>query len=476
MGSRNNIGTGIILALSLLTACNGGIGGTGGNDNGGGGTTNADISIGSVTALGSVEVNGVTFDTSAAAVNIDEASATDADLKQGMVVEVRGSIVSETAGTASIVKAENVIKGPITDILAGNDSQIEILGQLVEINSATVLTNNAGDVLTVANFANDELVLVSGFVKASGVIAATRIEKKDSLSDYKLKGFIVIISANTFSIGNQVVEHSGVDKSNLPGGVLTDGSLYEVKASKTFGGGGELIATRIELEDIKDSEGSEIELEGYVTDDTGAPGTFFIGSQQVQTNGATSFQGGLAADIKLGIEVEAEGQIVGGILIADEIEFESNVEVEADTTAVNAAGGTITLAVGGLVVNVNENTEISTIAGNDMLTDFMAGGGNHLQVRGNFDAGGGNIIATSVKELPANVAVSLQGPVTAKDATSITIMNIVVTPDATAEYQDASGVVIPDMAAFLMVVNVGAVVKAESDVSPPVWTKLSLEY
>jgi hypothetical protein len=478
MDSQRILGTGLLLTMTVLAACNGGIGGTGGKDGG----TKADISVGTVSALGSVEVNGVTFDTSTATITIDESASLEADLKEGMVVEVRGSIDTETTGSATTVVAEDVIKGPITDMLVGNDAQIEVLGQRVDIDSASILTNSNDDVLTIINFANNELVEISGFVKASGVVAATRIQKETVLSNYKLKGFITNKMPTTFSIGNQTIDFSGVDTGNLPGGVPANDMLVEVKAAITLGGSGELIATRIELEEIKNSEGSEIELEGYVTDATGAPDTFYIGSQQVQTTGTTLFKGGLPADIRFGIEVEAEGQISGGILIASEVEFEPSAEVEADTAAVNVMAGTVTLAAtaGGLVVLTNADTEISTLTGTgNSLADLNAGGGNHLQVRGSFDPGSGTIIAKKIEEKTTpDTDVVLRGPVTAKSATTIDIMGVIITPDVSAEYRDESGQSIVDLNTFLGQVTVGTtIVEAESKVNAPlVWDKLSLEY
>jgi len=482
MNAKSMIKYSLVLAISLLTACNGGIGGTGSK---GGGGTKKDISVGTVTATGSVQVNGVTFNTTSATVTIDEIPVSEAALKQGMVVEVRGSIDSETAGTADTVAAEAVVKGPITNMLAGNPNQIAVLKQLVLLDAATILVVPGIPAPTLTDFTNSDLVEVSGFVKASGVIAATRIEKKTVLNDYKLKGVITGTLGTTFKIGNQLVDYSGLGSSAMPDGVPADGWFVEVKASIPLGGSGELIATRIELESIRNSEGSKIELEGYVTKVTSTSGTlgiFFIGSQEIQTtNGSTIFTGGLLADIRLGVEIEVEGQITGGVLIADEVEFDSNVEVEADTLIVDAANGTLSLDVGGmsgLVVVTNENTEISTLdpAGNNLLSDLAAGGGNYVDVRGNYDAVNKNIIATRIEEKTADVKILLQGPVTGESATTIEIMGITVDPAAaTLEDQDEASVI--DFATFLTMVSVDSIVKAEGTQVPPIlWEKLSLEY
>ncbi len=480
MNAKRMIKYGLVLAISLLTACNGGIGGTGGK--GGGGSKQA-ISVGTVTATGSVQVNGVTFDTSTATVTIDEISAPETALKQGMVVEVRGSINSETAGTADTVAAEAVVKGPITDMLAGNPNQIAVLKQLVLLDAATIFIDSDGTtVLTLVQFNTSiagDLVEVSGFVKADGVIAATRIEKKTVLDDYKLKGMITGKAVTTFNIGSQLVEFSAADVSDLPGGVPANGLLVEVKASIMLGIGGELIATRVEQETVRNSEGSQIELEGYVTDATGAPGTFFIGSQEIQTSGATIFTGGLPADIRLGVEIEVEGQITGGVLIADQVEFESSTEVEADTVSVDAVGKTLVLAIGAdrLTVVTNENTEISTIAGNDLLSDLLPSGGNHIQVSGSYDALTRNIIATSIEEKTADTDVILQGPVTGMSATTIEIMGVVIMPDATAVYRDVNDLPVTDFAAFQAMISVGSIVKAKGVQGVPIlWKKLRLEY
>ncbi len=74
--------------IAGLTACGGG------TQVAGGGIGGTGISQGSITAFGSVWVNGVEFDTSNASILRNGSSVTQSDLAIGMVVTVDGSVNS----------------------------------------------------------------------------------------------------------------------------------------------------------------------------------------------------------------------------------------------------------------------------------------------------------------------------------------------------------------------------------------------
>ena len=86
-------------AALTLAACggggsSGGIGGTGGGSGGIGGTG---VAYGTITAFGSVWVNGVEYNSSNATVRIDDTRAIRERPASGMVVRVDGSISGATA-------------------------------------------------------------------------------------------------------------------------------------------------------------------------------------------------------------------------------------------------------------------------------------------------------------------------------------------------------------------------------------------
>ena len=84
---------------------------------------------------------------------------------------------------------DNELKGPVSSIASDpNDATIKtlaILSQSVEVNSNTSIDNDGG--LTFDNIQLDDVLEVSGFVTASGLIA-THIELQDNDLEIEIRG------------------------------------------------------------------------------------------------------------------------------------------------------------------------------------------------------------------------------------------------------------------------------------------------
>ena len=149
--SRPNHVTGIcLLTLSLaLAACGGGGGG-------GGGTTSTGATaaaVGTVEAIGSVKVNGITFDCINATVTFDDGVVDTGDdrcvqanrageLEDDMRVIVRGRISDDgITGSADSVVVRTRYTGPVASIDKVTPS-FKILGQTVLVDDATVFKIN----------------------------------------------------------------------------------------------------------------------------------------------------------------------------------------------------------------------------------------------------------------------------------------------------------------------------------------------
>ena len=132
-------------ATLMISACGGG----GGDQVASGGVGGTGISAGAITAIGSVTVNGVTFDTTDAAIfvegtRVDDPDQPDGDeaglrgfgLAEGQVVQVEGSIdANGVTGTAESVFFNDSVEGPITSVIskdtAAGTAEIVVLGQTV---------------------------------------------------------------------------------------------------------------------------------------------------------------------------------------------------------------------------------------------------------------------------------------------------------------------------------------------------------
>src|SRR6267378_4865556 len=143
--------------LLALASCGGGTSGTGGS-----GVT----STGTITAFGSVFVNGVEFSTSGATIVLDDNPAAESDLRVGMVVTVSGSR-SGSSGSATRIDVDDAVKGFVEAKLDAN--HWTVMGQTVLVDDQTKFENLI--VPTAGDFAE-----VHGLVRGDGIIAASFIE------------------------------------------------------------------------------------------------------------------------------------------------------------------------------------------------------------------------------------------------------------------------------------------------------------
>ncbi|MBA3732324.1 MAG: hypothetical protein H0W93_08275, partial [Gammaproteobacteria bacterium] len=339
----------VLVALSamLIVSCGGGGGGT----LAGGGIGGTGISNGTVTAFGSIFVNGVEFDTSQAAFTRGGQPATEADFNVGEVVTVMGSFDENgRTGVAQQVMYESVVNGVVTTVPALDDGEIEVLGQPVIITPATVLGNfdSATELLP------GNVLEISGFVNADNSITATRIFRTETLfipgvSSTEIRGFISGLdeTALTFEIGDLTVQFSA---PQLLEGNLANGVLVDIESDVDLVGG-ELIANVVQVIDdsLGAATGEDVDLESPITAFT-SPTDFAVGGQPVTTTPATRYEDGAPSDLAQGILVEVEG-VVGadGVLVAEDMGFQlpSEIfEVGGTVFAVDPLAGTVTVTSG----------------------------------------------------------------------------------------------------------------------------------
>lgn len=303
-------------ALLMVAACGGG-GGTVAS----GGTGGTGISSGTVTAFGSVFVNGVEFSTTSSSVTENGASGPDETtdphrgLKVGMVVEVEGSFDDNgTTGTSADITYKDNLEGPIYSISGTTTKTAVILGQTVIMDSQTAI-EPAGTLLN--SLAPGDFVEVSGLVDDTGSIRATYVEVKTP-GVMEVKGTIKSLdtTAKTFQINALTVNYSS---ATLSTGVPANGQYVEVKGTSSDGGV-TLTATEVDIDDdtLGATDAGKVEMEGFVTGVT-SPTQFKVGTQAVQTTASTVFEG--AGSIVLGTKVEVEGPLAGGVLTATKVSF-----------------------------------------------------------------------------------------------------------------------------------------------------------
>lgn len=358
----------VAVIIALVTACGGG----GGGSSGGGGSAGiggTGISNGPVTGFGSVIVNGVEYDTSAADFSVEDASAgiDQNDLDIGMVV----TVTHDDNDNAKSVRYQDNAEGPVANLdVVGNT--FDVLGVAITVDALTVydgLTDvNLDGAIDINDLANDDLVEVSGHITGENAVLATRVEKKGACplaanEEIEVKGTITsIIDANTFTLGTLTVAYANGD---APDG-LQAGDYVEVK-SDACPVANAVTATEISLEDegpdLSDLDAGEdnMKIHGVIANAAGSDPdcTFNVNSQAVSTDAGTRIEGGAACDtLTDGDTVEVEGQLVGGVLVATEIGNEdSDADIDSELTGeVSVISQTSSFAG---VVTVNGSADIT---------------------------------------------------------------------------------------------------------------------
>ena len=452
-----------VLALTVA-----GCGGSGGGGLAGGGIGGTGITYGTVTGFGSVFVNGVEFDTSGAGFDVDDnPAAMESDLGIGMVVAVTGTVNNDgITGSATLIEYDEAIEGPIAadpvEDADGVTKTFDVLDITVTVDRNNTVFENTG----YDSLAQNDVVEVSGHIDANGDLQATRLEKTGVLNpatEIETKGTVVgFDNIDTFMLGSLTVTFDGATVfEDLPG-TVSDGQFVEVKG--TLNGPVAITATRIELEDGDFGDDvAEISIEGIVSDFNGI-GDFKVAGQAVNASTASFEPASLGTSIANGDKVEVEGEIVGGVLVADEVEQRGgSIEISAAVLGTGAATVTLSIASGQLTVQTDTQTQFEDER--DGVEPFGITGilpGDFLEIEG-YQDGSGDLIATQIdRKMPDDIR--LQGPAdvpgTAGDTNSgtISILGITITTNLTTDFEDANDVSISGDA-FFAAVSDGDLVK-----------------
>lgn len=398
-------------AALLLTiyACGGG-GGGGGTTVGGGGTGGSGISFGSVSQFGSIWVNGVRFSTDSVSFTRNGVTSTMDDsqvraaLKLGMVVEVQGTIASSTSGSATTVVVKEAVRGPVETKSGtlGTNATLIVLGQTVRVDDTTLFDSG----FSFGTIVRGDLLEVHGQRNNDGTIAATFIERKIPPLVFEVRGPITGHSAatQTFTIGALTVNYAApaiINNMPAPSGSNWIGLFVEAKGPSTglnFGCTGvlpvcgTLTATQVEPDGLRLANAAQAEVEGFVTTLV-STSDFKIGPQRVVTTGSTVFLGGLQEEIVLGVKLEVEGGLAGGVLTASKVKFKDSVRIESNAVV---SGLNITLdGLPGITVTVNAFTQFKNTAAT--ATNPASLNGRSVRIRGRASSPT-TVIATEIED------------------------------------------------------------------------------
>jgi hypothetical protein len=271
----------------------------------------------------------------------------------------------------------------------------------------------------------DDVVEVSGFVDELGGIRATRVEWKSpfvqGVSEAELKGRISGLNLDTdsFLLGSVLVRYDADTRFDGIAGEadLFDDRFVEVKGrvvqSLEIDASGR--EGRIEHEDDSLGEDSDdVELEGIVTRVRSQIDFDVAGVRVDASSNPTLDPPGLV--IVEGLQLEVEGSLSGGVLLADEIEREDedgedSVRIRAAVTSVDGAARTLVILE--ILVRADGHTELRDER-DDELPNFRfedIEAGDWLRVEGG-EAGPGAVLASRIRRDEPEDDVVLRGPVT----------------------------------------------------------------
>lgn len=383
-------GLAALAALLIAAGCGGG-----GGDNMPA-TQGRAFTQGTITGFGSVIVNGIRFDESAAQVIDDDGRAHDRnELKLGMNVEVESSPIDRRSmsAKASRVRFGAAIVGPVSAISAGTTPKtLTVLDQIVDISATTVFDKSLVNGLDSINV-GDVLEVHALFDTATGHYLAKRIEPEPGAAVFKLRGIVANLDPNvqTFMIGGALIDFSGVMAADLPKN-FANGMKVRVRLQTARNAGGAWDAISIRAEEREHENEDEAEVRGIITEFTSLA-SFSVNGLQVDASNA-AFRDGTAG-IQLGANVEIEGAIVNGVLVATEVELEdenedrNRIELHGAISALDTQARIF--VVRGVTVHYSATTEFK-----DGVEARLANGGQ-VEVKGSLGTDGTTVEASRIE-------------------------------------------------------------------------------
>jgi hypothetical protein len=441
----------------LLSACGGSGGGSDGSDStaGIGGTG---IVFGKITGFGSVHVNGGIFEIDNSRFDVDgDTDADQGDLALGMVITLEVETENGVyTGKVIEVVYDDEIEGPVSvvDPQVGTTKIIHVFGQDITIDETSTLFEGTSFVTITV----DDLVEVSGFRVSATEINATYVEKTGVLmlgSEVELRGDIEqYMGGSTFEIDGTVIhfDPTGVaTEIDVLGGVISNGLYVEIEG--TIRADLSVDADKIEAEDEDfDDDVDDISLQGIVSGFTDIALDFFIDSQLV--NASTAQLSPASLTLMDGLNVEVEGEIVGGKLIADEVELrEGETELRSTIGTVDAINSWFevtypTLTPGSVIVRTNSLTvfedETGVVPSETFSINDLNMNLDYVRVEG--QEVNDEVVASVVKRTDPDSSLKLEGVVDDYDpGVSITILGVEYGLDVDTDYKpDPPNIVIGD--------------------------------
>jgi hypothetical protein len=284
----------------------------------GGGATPSSFLTGPISGLGSIIVNGVRFDDSSARIESDDDGSMHSarELALGMMVEIESSRIDDNAAraVATLIRFGSEMVGAVTAVNTSAQT-ISMLDQTIEVRAETVFDPSITGGLGV-DLVGQILEIHALFDASTGRYIATRIEREDSATVFKLRGLVSALdtTAKTFAIGAAVINYASVPADQLPV-AFANGQRVRVRLQPDkVNGQWMAITVRTGVRRVDDS--GDARVIGLVTAFT-SPQQFSVQGIPVDASSA-AFEPDAAA-VKLGALVQVRGTARNGTLVASRV-------------------------------------------------------------------------------------------------------------------------------------------------------------
>ncbi|MBT8435543.1 MAG: hypothetical protein KJN95_12795 [Gammaproteobacteria bacterium] len=369
----------MLVSIAMLSAC----GGSGGGSDTTAGIGGTGIAAGKVTDFGSIYVNGNIFNTNQSQFIVDgNSSASENDLSIGMVVIVKAETNNGLfTGKALEVFYDDEIEGPVAatpvDVLGSNGTQksFTIFGQTITIDESSTIFEGT----TFAGLDANDVVEISGFRTSDTTIDATYVEFNGTLvpgtTEVELRGTIsgYMPPTQEFMLDGVLITFDNMTDIKVSG-VLDNGLFVEVEG--IYFNNPSVLVHAEEIEEEEEGFGNDVDdvsLQGIISNFMAGPQTFDIDGQSIDFSGAQIEPSGAA--LENGLEVEVEGDIVGGVLIAEEVEVrEGEAKLKAFVSSVDLANNSFEVSyfggLGTVTIKVDAQTTFEDEKGPNPLEDL----------------------------------------------------------------------------------------------------------
>jgi len=327
-----------------------------------------------------------------------------AGLAVGDRIEVSGLV---TAG--GVIEATRIeLKSASSAVeVKGTTGSVDTVARRFRINDQQVDYSTA----QLGNFpggqpANGDLVEVTGSVNGSGVLVATRVERRSASlagttdDSAEIEGLVTrFVSAADFDVSGQRITTTA--STVYEGGTSANLALdANVEIEGGFDASGRVVARKVQFR-----QESDVEFVGPVDVVSPSAGTLVVLGATVRTNPLTRYEDQSSADVerfsladlRVGDYVEVRAYRDAGGLVATLLErddLESGVDVQGPATSVAAPN----LVVGGVSVTTDSRTEFRNNDGGSITAAafFAAAPGREVKVRGTLV---GNVVLAERAEL-----------------------------------------------------------------------------